>query len=229
MHANLVAIKAVSHALSDLKESVVFVGGSTVALYINNAAITAEVRPTDDVDVVIELATYGKLADLDQRLIRLGFKNDTTSNVICRYKLGKLTVDIMPTDPSILGFSNIWYPEGFKNAINKKIDDQAEVKIFSIPYFLASKWEAYKGRGRNDLRTSHDFEDMVYILENVDGIGEDLLHAPDSIKNYFRSELINLIETSKFEEGVSAHISNREYANEVFEEIKSNIKKAFLL
>jgi len=90
MHANLVAIKAVPHALSNLKESVVSVGGSTVALYINNVAITAEVRPTDDVDVIIELAIYGKLTDLHQRLIRLGFKNDTSSNVIFRNKLPEL-------------------------------------------------------------------------------------------------------------------------------------------
>ncbi len=31
--------------------------------------------------------------------------------------------------------------------------------------FLATKFEAFKDRG-GDYRTSHDFEDIVYVLDN---------------------------------------------------------------
>lgn len=46
---NLIRIKAVYNALGPLKDQVVFVGGATVAFYVDRMA--EEVRPTDDVDV----------------------------------------------------------------------------------------------------------------------------------------------------------------------------------
>ncbi|QEC42618.1 hypothetical protein [Pseudobacter ginsenosidimutans] len=53
MHQNLVRIKAVYNALEELGNEVVFVGGATVALYADRPAI--EIRPTDDVDILVEL------------------------------------------------------------------------------------------------------------------------------------------------------------------------------
>lgn len=67
----------------------------------------------------------------------------------------------MPTEPKVIGFSNDWYPEGFEQAMDMYLDDQTTIRCFSLPYFLASKWEAFKGRGKNDYRTSKDFEDIV--------------------------------------------------------------------
>jgi predicted nucleotidyltransferase len=157
MHENLVRIKAVSEVLIGLKQEFVFVGGATVSLYNSNPEIVSDIRPTDDVDVIIELATYGGYAEIDEKLHALGFKNDIASGVICRYHLQGIIVDIMPTEPKVIGFSNKWYPEGFANAIDFKLDSNSTIRIFSLPYFMASKWEAFKGRGKNDYRTSKDF------------------------------------------------------------------------
>ena len=49
---NITRIRAVRNALGDLKDDVVFVGGATVSLYTDRR--TEDVRPTDDIDVVIE-------------------------------------------------------------------------------------------------------------------------------------------------------------------------------
>ena len=68
MHENLVRMKAVGRVLNDLKQDYVFVGGATVALYATNSELATEVRPTDDVDVIVELATYKGYSDLDERL-----------------------------------------------------------------------------------------------------------------------------------------------------------------
>jgi hypothetical protein len=50
-HINIVRIKAVANALDSLREKVVFVGGATISLYPERQVF--EVRPTDDVDVII--------------------------------------------------------------------------------------------------------------------------------------------------------------------------------
>lgn len=133
MHENLLRIKAVHQALKGLEQDYVFVGGATVSLYATNAELAAEIRPTDDVDIVVELASYKGYAELDDRLRNLGFNNDIVSGVICRYTVQGIIVDIMPTDPSIIGFSNRWYAEGFESAIQYALDEQTTVQIFRYP------------------------------------------------------------------------------------------------
>jgi len=162
-HNNIVRIKAIAGLMDQLHEDVVFVGDATVSLYADLKA--TESRPTDDVDIIIELASYHKYVVLDERLRDAGFVNDAASGVICRYQIQGITVDIMPTHPEAIGFSNKWYPDGFKESITVNIDGKS-IKIFSLPYFIASKLEAFNNRGKGDYRFSSDFEDIVYVLEN---------------------------------------------------------------
>jgi len=207
MHENLIRIKAVWHALQGLKQEYVFVGGATVSLYATNPLLASEIRPTDDVDVIVELASYKGYSELDERLRSLGFKNDMVSGVICRYSIQGIIVDVMPTDPAAIGFSNRWYPEGFEKAIPFILDEQTTISIFSLPYFVASKWEAFKGRGNNNYRTSKDFEDLVYILENVDDFEEQIQNSPAHLFAYLRDEFRHIIFRDDFEEGLYAHLT----------------------
>jgi len=171
-HRNKVRIAAVATALAELKDQVVFVGGAVVSLYGENPEMM-DIRVTDDVDVIIEIANRGKYIQLQERLRALGFKEDIESNVICRWKINEIIVDVMPNDPDILGFTNPWYEEGYLNKIS--IDVQKEkVSIFSAPYFLATKFVALETRkdgpkGRVfDWRWSRGFEDIVKIINEID-------------------------------------------------------------
>jgi len=67
-HSNIVRLRAVASALNELNERVVFVGGATLSLYATDPA-TSEIRPTDDIDVVIEVATYAEFTSkIEERL-----------------------------------------------------------------------------------------------------------------------------------------------------------------
>lgn len=201
---NTVRIKAVANALESLKEKVVFVGGATISLYPDQP--TSEVRPTDDVDVIIEILNYGNRAELEEKLRSIGFSHDIESGVICRYRILGIIVDIIPTNDPSIGFSNIWYTEGFKNAVDFQIDDQCKVKILSAPYFIATKLEAHKDRGQNDGRTSQDFEDIIYILENRGVIWEEINQSNEVLKNYLITEFRNLIENPNIFEWIDCHV-----------------------
>ncbi|WP_425290776.1 hypothetical protein [Spirosoma linguale] len=194
--------------LSDLGQEVVFVGGATVSLYAD-APTASEVRPTNDVDVVIELATYGSYSDLDARLRQLGFQNDVMSGVICRYKVQGITVDVMPTDPSILGFSNRWYADGFRDAFDYALDEDTTIQLFTLPYFVASKWEACKGRGGDDLRWSSDFEDIIFVLDQVANAEAQLQEAPQPLRDYCRDEFRALLKRPDLQECIYAHLEPR--------------------
>lgn len=218
---NITRIKAVAHTLSALNESVVFVGGATTSLYAGRGA--AEARPTDDVDVIIELAAYRDYAALEERLRGVGFIHDQESGIICRYNIQGITVDIMPTVPDALGFSNRWYEEGFQNAITYSIEEGLEIKIFSLPYFIASKLEAFKSRGEGDYRWSSDFEDIVYVLENSEHTEDVLLQAPVTVKKYLKEEFRRMATDPHFEEGLAAHLEPYTAAQQL-ERIRSVIQ-----
>ncbi|MGX5817164.1 hypothetical protein ACWKWU_03160 [Chitinophaga lutea] len=210
MHDNIVRIRAVANYLKGLHQPYVFVGGATVSLYATKTDISASIRPTDDVDVVVELASYADHSQLEERLSALGFANDKESGVICRYSIHGIIVDIMPISSSILGFSNKWYPEGFRHAIRYSLDANTDILIFSVPYFLASKWEAHKTRG-GDFRSSHDFEDMVYIWENCEDFDTQVLNGPQSVRAYLAAELSPWLDHPDFEEALYCHMESARY------------------
>jgi predicted nucleotidyltransferase len=201
---NVLRIKAVNNALGSLKGKVVFVGGAIISLYPDRQVF--EVRATDDVDVIIEILNYSARIELEEKLRTLGFEHDIESSVVCRFKIQGIIVDIMPTDDVSIGFSNMWYPEGFTEAVNYSIDEANSVKILSAPYFLATKLEAFKGRGRKDGRTSHDFEDIIYVLENRSSIWGEMNKLEGEIKDYLKSEFRELLNNRNIQEWVGSHV-----------------------
>lgn len=203
---NITRIKTLYDALKDLKDQVVFVGGATVSLYADRAA--PEVRETQDVDIVIQIGSRLGYHEIEKQLWKLGFQNDIDSKILCRYLLSDLKVDVMPIDEKILGFSNRWYAKGFETAIEKTIDDQYKIKIFTPPYFIASKIEAFKGRGNNDGRMSHDFEDIVFILENRSSIWKEMDTSDLLLKKYLMDEFTNFKNIPYIEEWIGAHASS---------------------
>lgn len=68
---NITRIKAVSNALDKLATPVVFVGGATASLYAD-VEFRENARPTDDVDVVVELLAYKNYAAVEQQLRAIG-------------------------------------------------------------------------------------------------------------------------------------------------------------
>lgn len=206
-HTNLVRLRVVAKALAELNEKVVFVGGATVSLYADDSA-AAEPRPTDDIDVVVEVTSYGEFSTkIEERLRQLGFTNDQESAVICRYKVHGLIVDVMPTDSRVLGFSNRWYKEGVAQSISYQIDERQSIRIFSAPYFIAAKLEAFKSyRHGRDPRMNSDFEDLIYLFDNRNGLLHEISQSPELLRLYLKKEIAVLHNDSSVEENVYAHL-----------------------
>ncbi len=190
---NLPRLQAVAHALGSLRERVVFVGGATVNLYSTASTNTPEPRITDDVDCIVEVAPRSAFYALEEEIRALGFANDTTSGVICRWQLQGLTVDIMPTEPGILGFSNPWYPAGFAQAVPYVLPDGTPIRILSLPYFVATKLVALRDRGWADLRLSQDLEDLVHVLDNRLTLPEEVSVAEPAVRQYIREQVAELL------------------------------------
>jgi predicted nucleotidyltransferase len=197
-------LQTIADGLDGLNPKVVFVGGATAGFYATNPG-APEARPTLDVDCVIEIASYVKQGDLETTLRKLGFKTDLSNGTpICRWEFRGIKVDIMPVDPSILGFSNRWYKDGVQSSIKIELPNKTKIRIFTAPYFIASKIEAFKSRGRSDMRISPDFEDMIYVLDNMDEIVGDLKKAERSLTEYVQDFLGALLNNEDSDEAIAA-------------------------
>jgi hypothetical protein len=106
---NLLQLEAAARLLRPVLGELVFVGGSITGLLITEPGSGA-VRPTLDIDAISKVASYAEYARLSERLRALGLREDDREGApTCRWRAGDLVIDIMPTDPRILGFSNRWY------------------------------------------------------------------------------------------------------------------------
>ncbi len=203
-HTNITRIKAVYNALQELRNHVVFVGGATISLYPDRPVL--EVRPTDDIDVIIEILSYKQRQQLEEHLRKIGFTNDVESGVICRFRIKGILVDIMPTNDPSIGFNNIWYPNGYKYAQAYELYSGESIKILTAPYFIATKLEAFKGRGGGDGRLSHDFEDIVFVLENRTKLWEELDMCDEEVKAYLINEFSELANNPYIHEWIDSHV-----------------------
>src|SRR5687768_3246897 len=201
---NVTRIKVVYDALQELAGEVVFVGGAVVSLYADRPSIG--VRPTDDVDIVVELMSYSGFAAIEEKLRKKGFAHDKESRIICRYKINGVIVDIMPTGEGILGFSNKWYADAFANSFEFLLDDQYRIRLFQPAWFIASKLEAFNDRGGNDGRMSSDFEDIVFILNNRNDIWEEMRGAPEPLNQYLKEQFNSLLANQYLYEWIGTHL-----------------------
>jgi len=211
-HTNIVRLRVVASVLEEWKDKIVFVGGATVSLYASRPLAVA-VRVTADLEIVVELVSTADFYKMQERLLELGFKHDTTAPIISRFLYQGLKVDFMPTDPSILGFSNRWYVDGVKYSLSHQLTENQQIRIFPSSYFIASKMEAFKTRGKGDLFGSHDLEDIIFILDNRDEISQELMNANAEVKAYLQKEFLLLLKESLFEEAL---LGNVEQADQMF-------------
>jgi len=206
LKSNSYMLEAVANGLAYLKEEMVFVGGAVAELYASNPEAT-DIRPTLDVDCVIEIHSYSAHTEVEDKLRSLGFVNDTTQGApICRWIYQDILVDIMPSDSEVLGFSNRWYKEGIKSKILKTLPNGTDIFVFSPEYYLAAKFEANKGRGGSDLRQSHDFEDIIYILDNCAELLDSISKTNETVKIYLKEECTNLLNNKGLVEGIESSL-----------------------
>lgn len=199
---NIDMLQTVADGLEELKNEIVFVGGAVAELYADDPA-SSDIRPTQDVDCTIELSSYKELTELEEDLRAKGFANDNSQGApICRWIYQEIKVDVMPTEGNVLGFNNQWYPGGVDNKISKTLPNGTEIFVFPPEYYLVAKFEAHSDRGGNDLRQSHDFEDIIYVLDNCTDILEVIRNADEDVKSYLKAECERMLENDGLSEGI---------------------------
>jgi hypothetical protein len=151
---NLQLLTDAAKLLEPILGELVFLGGCATALLITDNA-AADVRPTFDVDAIAAITSYAAYTKFSERLRKLGFQEDTSEGApICRWQQKTTTLDVMPLDAKILGYSNTWHEPAMIHSEERELDKGLTIRLVKPVYFCASKLEAFAGRGKNDFNGS---------------------------------------------------------------------------
>ena len=202
---NFERLALAAQKLAPLLDRIAFVGGCVTGFLLTDPA-AAEVRPTLDVDAIIAIASYAEFTHLENTLRGLGFRQfPVGGSPICRWKSDDLILDLMPTDSSILGFGNLWYGPTLENSEKINVGG-LEIRVVSAPYFIATKLEAFHGRGKGDFRMSHDREDMVTVVDGRSELVDEVRASQRDLQDYLRRQFRALLLNRDFLEALPGHL-----------------------
>jgi hypothetical protein len=203
---NLELLEIAAVRLRPLLHEIVFVGGCATGLLITDPA-AAPVRRTYDVDAIAEIASYPEYTIFSERLRALGFHEDTSEGApLCRWQYEGLLLDIMPLDAKILGFSNRWYADALRTAAEVRLRSGLTLRAITAPYFLGTKIEAFRGRGRGDYFASHDLEDFITVVDGRASLLDEVEAASPELRRFVGGAVGALLAEPRFLDALPGYL-----------------------
>jgi predicted nucleotidyltransferase len=204
--SNLDQLIEAAEALRPLLGELVFVGGCVTGLLTTDEAAGAP-RTTVDVDAIAEITSYAEYAKFGERLRALGFSEDTSEDSpLCRWVHQRTILDVMPLDEKILGFSNRWYKAAMESSTTRKISADLEIRMVTAPFFIATKLEAFRGRGKGDFLGSHDLEDLVSVVDGREALLTEVQRESDELRAYIEAETSRLLAARRFLDALPGYL-----------------------
>jgi hypothetical protein len=203
---NIEILELAAVALGPICDELVFLGGCAVGLLITDSA-APPVRVTRDVDTVTEIASIAEYYEMGQRLRGRGFEVDPSKDSpICRWIGHGILLDVMPTDESILGFTNCWYASAIKTAERFVLPNDMSIRLIDASHFLATKLVAFDGRGEEDYVMSHDLEDIICVIDGRPGMEDEVRGSATDLRLYIGNRLKDLLKQQAFLQALPGHL-----------------------
>ena len=203
---NRAMLLQVAQALGDLRESLVFVGGCATGLLVTSVRAQM-LRPTDDVDMVVQAATAQEYHKAEKQLQVRGFMHDMSAEApICRWRYQGIVVDLMPSEDGVLGLHNRWYPLAVQSAQTVVLDEEISIRLIAAPVFVGTKLEAFQGRGAGDFLMSHDLEDIITVVDGRATLAEEVRQSPLELREYLVENFQALLASDGFLEALAGHL-----------------------
>jgi len=111
----------------------------------------------------------------------------------------------MPVAERVLGFSNRWYPTAIDTAETFHIAGH-DVRVVTPSLFIATKLEAFHGRGGHDVFASHDLEDIIAVVDGRPEIVSDVTAASTDVRGYIGTEIQALLDDPDFIEALGGFL-----------------------
>jgi predicted nucleotidyltransferase len=203
---NLDLLVDVVERLVPLLDEIVLVGACAPGLLVTDPGASS-VRRTFDVDVIAEIISYSGLVAFSERLTKLGLSLDTSEGApACRWVCGESKLDVMPLEESLLGFSNRWYRQAMETATKTELPSGRTIWVITSPYFVATKLDAFYGRGKGDFLSSHDLEDVITVMDGRPSLREEIGTAAPEVREYIGNQCAGLLANSRFYDALPGYV-----------------------
>lgn len=206
MNSNRELLVRTVRKIEPLLDRLVFVGGAVVELYFTDPA-SDRVRPTTDTDCLCEVTSYTEYHRLGDRLRELSFRQSLRdADPPFRWRSGDDVLDVMPSDPSVLGFSNPWYDAALADTRSTEIADGLEIRVPTPPVLLATKLAAHEDRGADDPMTSADLEDVIALLANRPELVDEVEAADRELREWIGRRVARFLPSEQASELIAAFL-----------------------
>lgn len=204
---NVVMLEQVARSLGpELCSQFVFVGGAAAGLLITDLALPA-IRRTDDVVIVTSAEALADYYRFEEQLRGLGFVQDQSPDApVCRWRVNGVSVDLMPTHEEILGFSNPWYRMGVATAQTLMLPSGVPIRVLRAPEFIATKLEAFYGRGGGDYLFSHDMSDIISVIDGRASLLHECRGSLATLRGYLAVQFQHLLKQRGFVDALPGHL-----------------------
>ena len=161
---------------------------------------------TDDVDVIIEVVAGVRHSSTEAKLRKLNFEHDMTPGApMCRWKLGAITVDIMPVEGNFMGLDTQYFKEALETVALCNVGG-TPLRLISPVAFLVTKYAAFTGRGKGDYYGSRDLEDFITIIDGRSHIVEEIGRASEPLRTIAIQAMRTLQSTPVFIRALAGHL-----------------------
>ena len=218
-------LEQVAGRLGPLVQEVVFVGGQVAELLVTDAAGT-RVRPTDDVDVVVAATNRTAYHEMGEALRAQGFREDTRPGApLCRWRgHGGLTLDVMPINEEILGFTNRWYRSVLETAMPYGLSQELVIRIASAPTYIATKFVAFDSRGGGDHFGSHDIEDIITVIAGRPEVVREIRDAQNELADFLAARIAEFLAHPDGPDAIEGALPDARYDGILIERVRERFE-----
>ncbi len=78
--------------------------------------------------------------------------------------------------------------------------------MIAAPAFVATKLEAFAGRGQGDYLFSHDLGDIISVIDGRDSLVDEMANADPALRQGVAEELERLMATRGFVDSLPGHL-----------------------
>lgn len=222
--SNIAMLQLVAENLGDMRKKVVFLGG-TIIPFLLTQKVPLDLRPSRDVDFIVDFDSKQDLYEFEDELWEQGFKRVSTG-AVSKWKINDVSVDVLPAG-RVLDFNNKWCDEAMDHPRRANIGKGMVIDIMPAHCFLGVKLTGFYRRGKNNYARSFDIYDLLVIIAGRPEIEREIQEeASRELREYLSRELKILSSRSDdFYELMERFCGNSETAKSVLPQALSRIRR----
>jgi hypothetical protein len=98
------------------------------------------------------------------------------------------------------------YEVAVRTARSERLPSGRSVRLIAAPAFVATKLEAFRGRGADDFLASHDLEDVIVIVDGRPELARELPVSEPTLRAYVADELRSLLQDDGFVDALPGYL-----------------------